>query len=108
MRSALLVAAGIAVCLSQPAPAYTISVQFSKPNSTYNGFLHDRNACLGVASRQQWWTSSGGYAMPGMPIYNLARFENCMLARGYGLDPNGFHPVKFDHLSGDNFRLVAM
>lgn len=117
MRSALLIAAGCVVCLSSPALAYTISVQFSKPNATYNAFLHDRNACLGAASHRNWHTAGvsggpggpgGSYAVPGMPTYNFSQFGRCMLARGYTLDPNGFHTVKFVHLQNGDYRLLEM
>ena len=114
MRSAFLIAAGCILCLSQPSFAYTIAVQFSKPNSTYYEFLHDRNACLGSSSHLEWSTGSGGgglgrsYAYLGRTTYNFSHFGKCMLARGYQLDPNGFHAVKFGHLPDGNYALLKM
>ena len=111
MRSALLVAVGCVFCLSQAGFAdeqFAVSVQFSKPNVTYNAFLHDRNACLGDASHQGWSSLNALYPVRATPTYSFARFSNCMLAKGYKPDANGFRAATFSHVTGDQYLLTHL
>ena len=111
MRSALLMVAGCVFCLSQPGFAdehFAVSVQFSKPNVTYNAFLHDRNACLGDASHQGWSSLNPLFPVRATPTYSFVRFSNCMLAKGYKPDPNGFYAATFSYLTGDQYRLMRL
>ncbi|MDR3527439.1 MAG: hypothetical protein P4L57_09175 [Rhizomicrobium sp.] len=112
MRSAILIAVCGVLCLSQAGFAadqnFRVSVKFARPNTTYNTFLHDRNACLGDASRLGWTTTVAVNvtAVPATPTYNFARFGNCMLAKGYQPNPNGFDATEFWHRRDNEYWLA--
>jgi len=125
MRIALLLAAGCVFGLPQPSFAIdriAIDLKFSKPNISYNAFLRDRNACLNAASRQGtrtlmgagylgWYaggTAVGSYGTAGVPdiTYSFSRFGKCMVAKGYTLNPNGFHAATFVRVAGDCYHLL--
>lgn len=113
MRSAVLFAACCLFCWSQSGLAaneqgFQVNIKFSKPNVPYWAFQHDRNACLGEASRQGWETTKVLSGIPIMPTYDVPRFGNCMLAKGYRPDPNGFNAATFQHQTDDSYRLLHL
>lgn len=110
MRSALMVAAGCMI-LSQAGLASTHTIRLSKPNTTYAAFLDERTVCLNAA-----WHQSGadvGAWGGGVPpvhtsggAYSLKEFADCMNAKGYLLDPNGYRAVKYYSLAQGGYLLV--
>ncbi len=112
MRCAFLMAVGCIVCLSQAglADSAVYTAQFSKPDVRYATFQSERNACLGAASHQGWGSGSsshGTFVVTKRPTYDLMRFSNCMLAKGYKPDPNGLIAAKFWRMSADRFVLAS-
>jgi hypothetical protein len=116
MSRALILAAGCVFCLSQQGLAdeqiFTVSIQFSKPNVTYDAFVQDRDRCLASSSFVHWSSGTitpgmgGSWAVPGGRVYNFPRFGNCMLAKGYKPDPNGFFAAKFRHRRSNEYTLM--
>ena len=100
MRRGLLVAAGCLVCLSLPGLANSTIIKLSRPDTDYAAFLRDRDACLSAAGHWSWWTASNGAAVGGAGHYDLYKFADCMTAKGYRLDPDGYRAAKYYYLPG--------
>jgi hypothetical protein len=94
MRSAVLWAVGCLICVSQAAFAYeTVTMRFSRPDTSYYTFLDDRTTCLKTTSRTQFALH---YAREGeWTTYHIPEFANCMKGKGYVRDPNGYKALRY-------------
>jgi hypothetical protein len=104
MGKALLFAVCCALWLSPSAHAYGyyITMSYAKPNTPWLVFFEDRNECLWSSQHSSWQTvgmagSIGGGLSGGGAVvttsYNVRTFTNCMSARGYHFDANGYRAV---------------
>jgi hypothetical protein len=103
MRGALLIAAGSIICLTQAALASTFGeplyyVKLSKPDTSYSSFMFDRQDCLQATSRKvrEHYVEVKGERYFGVNLqYNLGPFVECMKARGYAIDRDGYRAIGY-------------
>jgi hypothetical protein len=110
MRTALLLAAGCCLFVSQPGVAGNVAatIYLSKPNTSFAAFQSDRNDCYNAASHSGFYSPkmlardnmAGSASSPTAIRYNYDEFSACMSGKGYKLDPNGFKAAKA-HLDQD-------
>ena len=95
MRSALILAAGCLLFLSGAGVASSqqlVVVKMSKADVDQATFAQDRNACLTKANSEHLFDGrdEGTWAR-----HHLKAFGECMAAKGYKNDPNGFPALKY-------------
>lgn len=103
MRSALLLAAGCIVCLAQAGLATTYGepiyyIRLAKPNAGYTTFMFDRNDCIQSTSHKvrEHYVDLKGERFFGVNLqYHTPEFIECMKARGYALDNNGYRAIGY-------------
>lgn len=102
MREAALVGCGCLLCLSLPGDASWFTVKMSKPGTSYSQFADDTAACHraspfpgGLADRTHvvpgggYWDQRQSVSQRRFVDWQL-KFLDCMVARGYRADPNGY------------------
>lgn len=95
MRGALILAAGCLLCLSQAGLASSqqlVVVKMSKPDVDQATFAQDRSVCLTKANSEHLFNGrdEGTWAR-----HHLRIFGECMAAKGYKNDPNGFPALRY-------------
>jgi hypothetical protein len=67
--------------------------RWSRPDTTYDQFLQDRDACESQAREESQPFILGGQHYSGLGgEVDSGRYFPCMSARGYRQDPKGFTP----------------
>jgi hypothetical protein len=95
MRRSLLLAAGCLICLMQPGLAQSVTIKLSRPNTGYSTFLDDRAFCLNAVSYPRDRSHDSQYNYGFFTVtYDVRGFINCMYAKGYKADPDGFRAVQ--------------
>lgn len=95
MRKTMLLAACCFICVSQTGlatPKELLVVKLSKADTTHDQFVVDRNDCLTVANRAPY---AGGPVPGGWAKHHLKVFGECMGAKGYKSDANGFLAIRY-------------
>lgn len=70
-----------------------IILKLSRANTTYYTFLDDRTVCLKATSATQFAIH---YGKDGeWTTYHLGTFYDCMKAKGYVRDPNGYRALRY-------------
>lgn len=94
MRGKQLLIAGCIVAMSQiglATPQEILTVKVSKPDTTHDQFVADRDACLTEANNDRL----GGSTPTAWAKHHLKLFSECMVARGYKSDPDGFRAIRY-------------
>lgn len=100
MRTALFVVASCLIGLTQSGLADSGFIKLSKPDIRYATFMEDRNACFSSASRRVFDWHSVSWT-----THNLYDFADCMTAKGYRLDPNGYRAAWYTSYDGRHYSL---
>ena len=95
MRWSFLVVAGCFIALSLPAHAGHFILRVSKPNGGWSAYLDDSAACRSATSLRGYIEGPEDIIM-GQPyseaewVASESRYWDCMVARGYRANPNGY------------------
>lgn len=116
MRKILLLVSACLFCLSEPGLASSglfnakIVIKLSRPNTSYAGFMSDRNACFTAAEHRDFDRLSSSVGAPGSAHptvrYDLKEFSGCMNVKGYLYDPNGYRAAWY-YAVGDNRYMLT-
>ena len=115
MRNALIAASCI-ICLTPAGLASILSeplhyIRLSKPNTSYSTFMYDRNNCLEITSRKvrEHYVEMKGERYFGINVqYHVRPFVDCMKARGYALDREGYRAIAYEVDNEGNLWGVPM
>lgn len=86
--------AGLAFCVCQAGTADVFVIRLSKPDTTYATFLDDRASCINTTGHWRFVTLSNAATVGSMRI-DQYRMLQCMAAKGYRGDPDGWRAVDF-------------
>ena len=71
-------------------------VTLSRPNTSQSEFVEDRDACLAAANNERWpGAGPAGGNTGAWARRHLQAFGQCMGAKGYKDDPNGFRAIRY-------------
>ncbi|MDR3526984.1 MAG: hypothetical protein P4L57_06855 [Rhizomicrobium sp.] len=104
MRSTIFFVAICLAGLSQTAlatPRELLVVKLSRPNTTNAEFIEDRNACLTTANNEHWAGAGPvGQNAGAWARHHMKTFGECMGAKGYKNDPEGYRAIRYSQREG--------
>ena len=86
-------------------------VSFSRPDTSYATFMFDRNECLQLTSnkpREHYVEQKGGRFFGVTITYHIGPLVDCMTARGYVRDRDGYRAVGYQVDTDGNLWGVPM
>jgi hypothetical protein len=92
--------------MTQPGLASTDTIRLSRPHTSYAAFMYDRNACMSAAGHRGPDFTGGNAIHVSQTSYSLKDFADCMNAKGYLLDPNGYRAAKYYRLADGGYLLA--
>jgi len=99
MRSTIFFVTVCFACLSQAGlatPRELLVVKLSKSTASQAEFFEDRNACLTTANNEHWAGAQPvGRNASAWARHHLKTFGECMGAKGYNSDPNGYRAIRY-------------
>ena len=105
MRWAVLLAAGCLICVNQPGHANRFALKLSKPNGTWSEYLDDVAACNPYRPNPPASSGDDHRMTEADIVARSTAYFDCMTAKGYRADPNGFRAAGYIRL-GDTDILV--